>query len=414
MRTNLTNQYIEKIEQNNIVSKTDIDGVITFVSDEFCRISEFSKEELLGKNHNLVRHPDVPIDTFKNLWNKILNKETFKGTVKNLSKSGKTFYLNTTVFPLLDEDENIIEFVAVRYDVTQAIKANEELQIRDRAFVELNLTLEEKVKKQTQEFVDLNINLEKRVKEEVEKNSQREKIMFQQSKLASMGEMIGNIAHQWRQPLNHLNIILYKLKKEFNKDEKEFVKSYKDAKEITKKMSNTIEDFSNFFKPDKKVEEFFVNETIKQSYSILKKTLKSENINITFDSSGDYEIIGFPNEFSHVLVNIINNARDILKNKNGKKSIKIKTDFVHDSKLHNCIRISIEDNGEGIDEKIIHKIFEPYFTTKHQSSGTGIGLYMCKQIIEESMNGFISVTNKKEGACFIIKVPCIKDCKCLI
>lgn len=410
----MINQYIEKIEQNNIVSKTDINGVITFVSEEFCKISGFTKDELVGKTHNLVKHPDVPTESFANLWNTILNKKTYKATVKNLSKDGETFYLNTTVFPMLDDKKNITEFVAVRFDVTQVFKTNEELKKKDEALAELNETLEEKVKKQTEELLVLNTNLEKKIKEEVDKSSHRERIMFQQSKLASMGEMIGNIAHQWRQPLNHLNIVLYKMKKEFNKDEKKFNHIYENAKEITKKMSNTIEDFSNFFKPDKKIEQFFVNEVIRQAYSIMERTLKHEDIEITFESQGDYKIAGYPNEFSHVLVNIINNARDVLTSKDGFKQIDIKTDFLHDEKQHNCIRISVQDNAGGIDEKIINKIFEPYFTTKHQSSGTGIGLYMCKQIIENSMNGDITVENKNNGACFVIKIPCVKECECLI
>ena len=410
----MTNQYIEKIEQNNIVSKTDINGIITFASDEFCRISGFTKKELIGHNHNLVRHPDVPDETFKKLWNTILNKKTYKATVKNLSKTGEAFYLNTIVFPLLDKEDNIIEFVAVRYDVTEAFKANEELKKRDTQLAVLNATLEEKVKKQTKELLELNKNLEISIQKEVNKSKKAERIMFQQSKLASLGEMIGNIAHQWRQPLNHLNIVMYKMKKEFNKNEKEFNKSYKEAKGITKDMSNTIEDFSNFFKPDKTNEQFFVNEIIKQSYSILKKTITNQNIEINFESAGDYKIVGYPNEFSHVLVNIINNAIGVLMGKKGKRTIYIKTEFLHDEQLHNCINIYIQDNAGGIDMKIIDKIFEPYFTTKHQSSGTGIGLYMCKQIIENSMNGKISVENKDNGACFIVKIPCLKECECLI
>ena len=410
----MTNQYIEKIEQNNIVSKTDISGIITFVSDEFCRISGFSKKELIGKDHNLVRHPDVLDETYEKLWKTILNKQTYKATVKNLSKTGETFYLNTIIFPILDEDANILEFVAVRYDVTQEFKANEELKKRDIEFAELNSTLEQKVKEQTEELLELNKNLELRVKQEVSRTKKAERIMFQQSKLASLGEMIGNIAHQWRQPLNHLNIVLYKMKKEFNKDEKKFKYSYKEAKAITKDMSNTIEDFSNFFKPDKKNEQFFINEIIMQAYSILKKTLKNEDIEINFDFKNDYKIVGYPNEFSHVLVNIINNAIDILKEKKDEKNIQIKTALIHDEKLHNCVCIFIQDNAGGIDAKIIDKIFEPYFTTKHQSSGTGIGLYMCKQIIENSMNGEISVENINKGACFLIKIPCLKECECLI
>jgi len=412
----LTEQYIEKIEQSNIVSRTDINGIITFVSDEFCRISGFSRDELMGNNHNLVKHPDVPAYKYENLWKTILNKQTFKGTVKNLSKTGQTFYLNTIVFPLLDSNEKIVEFVAVRYDVTEAIEANIKLKKRDFELAQLNATLEEKVKKQTKELLDLNKNLERRIIQEVEKSNKGKHIMFQQSKLASLGEMLGNIAHQWRQPLNHLNIILYKMKKEFNHNKENFNNNYMEAKNVTKKMSNTIEDFSNFFKPDKDLEFFYINESIEQSHSILEKTLKTENVRIYFSPTCDYKIEGYPNEFSHVLVNIINNARDALNVSSQKKEklINITTTFRHDNILHNCISICIEDNAGGIDPKIMNKIFEPYFTTKHKSEGTGIGLYMCKQIVENSMNGQILVENRGEGACFEIKIPYIKENECQI
>ncbi len=409
----MTEQYIQRIEENNIVSKTDIEGVITFVSDEFCNVFGFNKEELIGQNHNLVRHPDVSKQIYEELWNTILSKKTYKGTVKNLTKNGETIYLNTIVFPLLDKNDNILEFVAVRYDVTDSFRANEELKKRDLELASLNLSLEEKVKNQTKQLLELNKHLERRIEEEVTKSLDREKIMYQQSKLASMGEMIGNIAHQWRQPLNNLNIVLYKMKKEYNENEIKFNMTYESAKEITKNMSNTIEDFSNFFKPDKKNEIFLLNETISQACSILNKTLKYEGINIEFKSENDYKILGYPNEFTHVLVNIINNARDILKHLDGEKNIQIKTKFIKDDKLNNCICISIEDNAGGIDINIIDKIFEPYFTTKHKSSGTGIGLYMCKQIIESSMNGVIEVQNIKYGACFMIKIPCLEEGKCL-
>ena len=107
-------QYKNAIEASNIVSKTDINGIITFVNDEFCRIFEYTKEELIGKNHNIVRHPDVPSDAFKNLWDTILSKKTYKSTVKNLSKSGKTIYVNTTVTPIINKQGIIEEFIAIR------------------------------------------------------------------------------------------------------------------------------------------------------------------------------------------------------------------------------------------------------------------------------------------------------------
>jgi len=403
----LIKQYIEKIEQNNIVSKTNIDGVITFVSDEFCKISGYSREELMGNTHNLVRHPDVELEIFQKMWKIILNKETYKSTVKNLSKSGETFYLNTTIFSLLDEDGEIVEFVAVRYDVTKSLKAKHELVKKDRALSELNATLEQKVKEQTQALLNLNKNLEKRIQEEVQKNSNRERIMFQQARLASMGEMIGNIAHQWRQPLNNLNIILYKLKKGFSGDEDVFKKNYTDAKELTKKMSNTIDDFRNFFKPDKKIKQFYVNQTINQAYLLLQKTLEDENIELFFDTMSDYKIEGYPNEFTHVLINIITNAKDAFGSKKGSKRIDIVTNLTKDKDANEFLSICIKDNAGGIDEKIKDKIFEPYFTTKYKSSGTGIGLYMCKQIIENSMNGKIDVQSKDNSTSFIIKIPYI-------
>ena len=398
-------QYIEKIEKNNIVSKTDIDGKIIFVSDAFCEISGFNRNELIGKKHNLIRHPDMQNENFKKMWDTILNKEIYKGTIKNLSKNKKAFYLNTIIFPILDKKDNIIEFVALRYDITETFIANEKLEKKDKELKKLNLMLEEKVKKQTMELLDLNKNLKKRIQSEVEKSSKRERIMFSQARLASMGEMIGNIAHQWRQPLNNLNITLYKMKKEFNEDEQKFNKIYNEAKNLTKKMSDTIDDFRNFFQPDKEIETFYINETIDQAYLLLEKTLDNDNIKISFNTLENFKIEGYPNEFSHVLINIINNSRDALKDKKGEKLINIETKAFHDKTLKECLHISITDNGGGIDDEIIDKVFEPYFTTKHQSSGTGIGLYMCKQIIESSMHGSISAKNKNDGACFTIKIP---------
>ncbi len=123
------NTYQEAIENSNIVSKTDIDGIITFVNDEFCNIFGYSKKELLGKNHNIVRHPDIPSEHFKNLWETIkFNKKTYKSTVKNLTKEGRSVYLNTTITPILDKDGNIKEFIAIRYDVTQEVELKKNLE----------------------------------------------------------------------------------------------------------------------------------------------------------------------------------------------------------------------------------------------------------------------------------------------
>ncbi|XPV53879.1 MAG: PAS domain S-box protein [Halarcobacter ebronensis] len=214
----MSQTYQEAIENSNIVSKTDIDGIITFVNEEFCKISGFTKEELLGSNHNIVRHPDVPKENFTLLWNTILSKKPYKTTVKNLCKDGSTVYLNTTITPILDDNENIKEFIAIRYDVTQEVELKKHLEQKDKELNLLNKTLEEKVKEQTAKLLELNQTLEHRVAKEIEKNEEKQKLLFWQSRMASLGQMLANIAHQWRQPLTELTLTLFNVKKALKKE----------------------------------------------------------------------------------------------------------------------------------------------------------------------------------------------------
>ena len=222
----MSQTYQEAIENSNIVSKTDIDGYITFVNDEFCRISGFTSDELIGKNHNIVRHPDTPKKNFEKLWNTILNKKSYKSTVKNLTKDGKTVYLNTTITPILDDNLNIKEFVAIRYDVTKEVEFKKALEKKDKELIELNKTLEQRVKAQTKQLLEINNSLEQRVKKEIDKNAKKEKLLFWQSRMASLGQMLANIAHQWRQPLTELNLALYNLKKSSKKNDADSVENY--------------------------------------------------------------------------------------------------------------------------------------------------------------------------------------------
>jgi len=397
-------QYKEAIEKSNIVSKTDTSGIITFVNDEFCKISGYSKEELLGQNHNIVRHPDVPVSTFGLLWKTIRAKQIYKTTAKNRAKDGSTFYVNTTITPILDEDGNIVEFIAIRYDVTNEVLYKHQLQKKEKELEELNVSLEKRVQEKTTELKVLNKTLEKRVKKEIAKNEQKQKIMFWQSRLASLGEMLANIAHQWRQPLTELSLTLFTLKKAaLGGNENEVKKLYNESKNIIKNMSNTIEDFTNFFKPDKEKQHFKIAESIKEAIQILEKLITAEMISIKTDFE-DFEVLGIMNELSQVIVNLIKNSRDA---------------FVYNSILMREINISvkkeksngefavieIEDNAGGIKDKDIYKIFEPYFTTKHTSQGTGLGLFMSKMICENGLNGTIDVKTKKGTTTFIIKIP---------
>ncbi|MCD6433235.1 MAG: PAS domain S-box protein [Sulfurimonas sp.] len=398
-------QYKEAIEKSNIISKTDTHGVIIFVNDEFCKISGYSKEELIGQNHNIVRHPDVEESTFKLLWDTVNSKQIYKNTAKNLAKDGSTFYVNTTIIPILDEDENIVEFVAIRYDVTKEVFYKHKLQKKEKELEELNATLEKRVQEKTKELKELNETLELRVAEEISKNEEKQKVMFWQSRLASLGEMLANIAHQWRQPLTELNLTIFTLKKSaLNGDEDEVKKYYDDSRKIIKNMSNTIDDFTNFFKPDKEKQSFKIVDSINESLHILEKLISTEMINVKTEFE-DVEVLGITNEFSQVIVNLVKNSRDAFVH-NGilireiSISVKLQGDFA---------LIEVSDNAGGIHEKSTYKIFEPYFTTKHKTQGTGLGLFMSKMICEQGLNGSIDVKSKKSMTTFSIKIPIEKS-----
>ncbi|MGB1226488.1 MAG: cache domain-containing protein [Poseidonibacter sp.] len=235
-----------------------------------------------------------------------------------------------------------------------------------------------------------------------EEKLKQQNILIQKSKMAAMGEMIGNIAHQWRQPLSQISGLFFDIESAY--DYKELDKKYlsqrvNDANDLLEYMSKTIDDFRNFFNPTSIKEEFLINDAVYRAMKILKATLEYYKIDIQIDCDEKYKINGFRNEYTQAIVNIISNAKDILVDKKIKNA-KIK---VYVKEVKEDIVLYIEDNAGGIDTSIIDKIFDPYFTTKYEY-GTGIGLYMTKLIIEEKMNGTINVENLNNGAVFSIKI----------
>jgi len=273
------------------------------------------------------------------------------------------------------------------------------------------------VDEKTKELRELNKNLEQKIDYEVEQSRQKDEIMFRQSRLAAMGEMVGNIAHQWRQPLNAIVLIIqsFQMKKMLGKLDDEFIDLQVDEGiKLATSMSKTIDDFRNFFKPNKIEELFSVKKTIEESMSLVKHYYEKLDINIYLICKNDFETIGYPNEFSQVMMNLFSNSKDILKDKeNQNRYIEIIVN-INENKKEGII--SVIDNGSGISEEIQNRMFEPYFTTKHQSSGTGIGLYMSKEIIEKQMRGSIwahNVSHKFENdnriyrkcACINIMMP---------
>ena len=393
--------YQEAIENSNIVSKTDINGVITFVNEEFCKISGFTKKELIGSDHNIVKHPDVPKEDFAVLWNTILNKKSYKTTVKNICKDGSTVYLNTTITPILDEKDKIKEFIAIRYDVTKEVELKKALEKKDKELEFLNKTLEQRVQKQTAQLIELNQTLEQRVQEEIAENKEKQKMLFWQSRMASLGQMLANIAHQWRQPLTELSLTMFNIKKSAKTADKlKIDEYYKESLSIIENMSKTIDDFTNFFNPNKPKEKFSLNLAVDEALIITKKLLQKESIQVNKNFE-DIEVFGVLNELSQIIINLIQNSSEaFISNEVFKRNIEIK--IIKDESF---AMIKYEDNAGGANENILDKIFEPYFTTKHQSNGTGLGLFMSKMIIEKSLDGSISVKNRSEGLEFTIKIP---------
>ena len=394
-------QYKEAIEKSNIISKTDINGIITFVNDEFCTISGYSKDELIGKNHNIVKHPDVDDEKFKLLWETISDKKTYKDTVKNLAKDGSTFYVNSTIIPILDKNENIVEFVAIRYDVTKEVLLREELLKKEIEYEELNRNLEKRVQEQTKELKELNQTLEARVRDEIRKNEEKQRVMFWQSRHASLGQMIANIAHQWRQPLTELSLAMFNIKKAVQNDRVEDMsKFYDESKNIIKNMSQTIDDFTNFFSPNKVLYYFNISESIRESIGLLESVINDEMITIKTNFE-DIKVLGITNELTQVIINLINNSKDAFIH----NSILLREINISTKKESGFAVIEVQDNAGGISKENIEKIFEPYFTTKHKSRGTGLGLFMSKMICEQGLHGTLDVKSKKKTTTFSIKIP---------
>lgn len=280
--------------------------------------------------------------------------------------------------------------------VTQIKEAREKLN-------NANLVLEERVNQRTKELEELNANLDLRIKEEVQKRHEQEDLLVHQSRLAAMGEMIGNIAHQWRQPLNALGLTIQNLQTAYEHDylNGEYIdRTIKKSQRLTAQMSSTIDDFRDFFKPESAKEFFNLKKSILQSFEIVEASFSSNNIQVDIDVAESIEIFGYPSQFSQVVLNFLNNAKDALleKNQDNKKihiEAKIKDNFTI---------IDFKDNGGGIPEGIMEKVFEPYFTTKDQGQGSGIGLYMSKMIVEKNMKGTLMVSNSDIGAVFSIKL----------
>jgi len=247
------------------------------------------------------------------------------------------------------------------------------------------------------ELKELTRTLEERVDEEVAKNREKDSLLVQQDRQAAMGEMIGNIAHQWRQPLNAVSVIVQDLAIRADSDEltREYLEeSASRVVELTKHMSQTINDFRDFFRPDKEMVTFSLREVIWKSLTLVEGSFREQCISLEVSAEEDVLGVGYPNQFAQVVLNILNNSRDALvERKAPNPRIMIEVSRKCERSL-----VTIRDNAGGIPADIIHRVFDPYFTTKKE--GTGIGLFMSRHIIERNMSGTLTVRNEEEGAAF--------------
>ncbi len=258
------------------------------------------------------------------------------------------------------------------------------------------------VKKTTKDLAILNRELDCRVKKEVEKNKEQEQILMQKSKFIALGETISLIAHQWRQPISELAAIMMNIKLHHRLDKldtKLMDKKSKEVEVLLEYMSKTIDDFRTFFKPNKIKGEFTINDSIQRVIEITKPMLEEYSINIIQNINKNIKVNSYQNEFEQVILNLISNAKDALI-----------SDKINNPKIiievwqNKSIIIVVRDNANGIKKELIDKIFDPYFTTKDDAKGTGIGLYMSKIIIEKNMKAKISVDSSVKGSSFKIEL----------
>jgi PAS domain S-box-containing protein len=412
------------MQSANTIVITNLDGNIVFANPKFEETTGYTLKEAYMKNPRILKSGDQPISYYKELWKTISSGKVWKGEFKNKNKFGKYYWESATITPVKNAAGEVVEYLAIKEDITERKLVEEKLE---KALVDMEISnweykmlnkdlkqeveirnkVESELKLQKELLQELNENLASQIDQEVKKNREKDELMLLQSRQAAMGEMIGNIAHQWRQPLNAIGLMIYDLTDAFRFGEitNEYVdKSERDIKSVLEHMSRTIDDFRNFFKPNKEKQHFLLHEIVKTSVSFLDATLKNSGIRLITEVDKDIMLYGYSSEFAQVLLNIVNNSKDALQDhKPDKPVVRISGTVVQNKAI-----VVIVDNGGGIPADVIHKIYDPYFTTKEQGKGTGVGLYMSKTIIERNMGGSISVRNTRAGAEFKIEIPLSK------
>ncbi len=377
-------RYRSLVEMSPDALFININDRIVFVNPALLRLfGAESAEQIVGKTPYDLLHPDCHalvserIERLRSGENAPLLEEKIiriDGSIVDVEVAASHFAM----------DEGTAIQVILR-DITDRKRAEEKLVDRQRQLEELNRTLEQ------------------RVAEETRKNREKDYLLIQQSRQAEMGEMINLIAHQWRQPLNVIGLYAQVLAESSRHGEleSEFLQSTVDQiLDILMHMSQTIDDFRNFLKPDRERQQFRIKDLIVRTYNLISASFKAQAIAVDIAGDDDLSLNGFANEYAQVVMNILNNAKDAFHDRH------VAEPRIDVSVAREGTRavVTISDNAGGIAEDLLDRIFEPYFTTKQERTGSGIGLYMAKTIIEKSMQGVLGVRNTGEGAEFRIEV----------
>ena len=361
-------------------------GRILDVNETACRFYGYGREELLSRGVQQLGTGETPYTAAEILaW----IQRCAEGTPQLFEWITTTKYVSRLWVEVsmrcatLDGENRIV--VMVR-DISERKRAAEQLSLQQAQLEELNHTLE------------------KRVTEAIAELRQKDELLLQQSRHAAMGEMLNNIAHQWRQPLNNIAIYVQSmqlLKASGELTDQQIQSDVQSIMAIINYMSKTIDDFRTFFRNEKQKHPFSVSEAAGKAISFVSAQMEHYGITCQLIVHDERTVNGYQAEYTQVVLNILNNAIDAL-NHSGSRDKRI---LVSISAEQNNTVLSIQDNGGGIAPEALPHIFEPYYTTKGPGGGTGIGLYMAKTIIEKHMAGSLSARNRSEGAEFIISLP---------
>jgi PAS domain S-box-containing protein len=365
------------------VYAVDRTGACTYINNAALDALGLRRADIIGKvPHNVFHHKHIDGSDYPHhecpVSNVMQHATACSGEDWFFRKDGSGFAVDTTCAPIV-ENGQVVGAVMTFQDITERKKTEGELE-------------------------ELNSQLASKVQGELIKNRSKDMLLIKQSRLSAMGEMVSNIAHQWRQPLNALAVTVQdaKMAYQYNEMNKEYVDTMvHDSMRLIQQMSHTIDDFRNFFKPSGAKESFGVSDMLNKAVGIMSAGLVGHDISVQVDTVGELSIFGHKNEFGQIVINLIGNAKDVLIDRKT-AAAKITITATQEGDM---VVVAVCDNGGGIDEEIMDKIFDPYFTTKHQSQGTGLGLYMSKMIIEQNMGGNITAENADDGAIVTIRLP---------